>query len=148
MDVAKSASGKINQNFSYFANCSQIRKIIMTRSKHSGFTLIEMMVTAAIIAILAAIALPSYQNSVRKSRRADAETNLLQDVQFMEKIYSENNTYMPSSANPTLPILISPTSGTKYYDITISASTATTYSLRATPVARTKHCTGIVSAAA
>lgn len=113
----------------------------MKHKEGRGFTLIELMITVAIVAILSAIALPSYLTSVQKSRRADAETILLQDAQFMEKTYTENNTYMPSAANPTLPNLVSPISGTKYYDITIAASTATSFTLRATPVAGTSQAT-------
>lgn len=55
-----------------------------------GFTLIEIMIVVVIIAILAAIAYPSYQESVRKSRRADARAVLLEAAQFMERRYTEN----------------------------------------------------------
>lgn len=55
-----------------------------------GFTLIELMIALAIVAIVAAIAYPSYQGSVRKSRRADARAVLLEAAQFMERRYTEN----------------------------------------------------------
>ena len=51
----------------------------------SGFTLIEVMIVVALIALLATIAMPSYQDSIRKSRRADAKAALVQLAQFMER---------------------------------------------------------------
>lgn len=47
------------------------------KKPESGFTLIELMITVAVIAILAAIALPSYQGHIRKSRRAEAQAHLM-----------------------------------------------------------------------
>lgn len=58
-----------------------------------GFTLIELMVVVAIVAIIAAIAIPSYQSQVRKSRRADATSNL-GDIQLrQERWRAERATY-------------------------------------------------------
>ena len=63
----------------------------LTLKKHSaGFTLIELMIVVAIIAIIAAVAFPSYQEHVRKTRRADAQTALLELSQFMERHYTAN----------------------------------------------------------
>jgi type IV pilus assembly protein PilE len=58
-----------------------------------GFTLIELMVTVAIIAIIAAIAVPAYQNQAQKTRRADAYTCLMDAAQRQEKFFYQNNTY-------------------------------------------------------
>jgi type IV pilus assembly protein PilE len=63
------------------------------RAVSGGFTLIELMIVLAVVAILAAIAYPSYQDSVRKSRRADAKAVLLEAAQWMERYYTLNNRY-------------------------------------------------------
>ena len=63
------------------------------RHRESGFTLIELMITVAIIAILAAIAYPSYTQYVRRAHRADAKTALLSNAQFLERNYTESNLY-------------------------------------------------------
>ncbi len=58
-----------------------------------GFTLIELMITVAILAIIVSIAYPSYQEQVRKSRRADGQSMLMQVMQAQERHYTENYTY-------------------------------------------------------
>jgi len=63
------------------------------KSHKKGFTLIELMIVIAIIGILAAIALPSYQDSVRKARRANAQANLVELASYMERTFTEANSY-------------------------------------------------------
>ena len=84
-----------------------------------GFTLIELMIAVAVVGILAAIAYPSYQEHVRKARRADAQTALLELAQFMERHYTANGRYLTTAgAAPVLPFDAAPKDGaTKYYNI-------------------------------
>jgi len=65
----------------------------MTRSRNRGFTLIEVMVVVAIVAILAAVAVPSYRDYVRRSQVQEA-TTFLSDYQIkMEQFYQDNRSY-------------------------------------------------------
>lgn len=106
----------------------------LAERRNQGFTLIEMMIVVALMGILAAIAYPSYQDSVRKTRRADAKAVLAELAQFMERTYTENNSFKPGGNNPALPHLESPIDGSqKHYDLSISASTSTSFTLQATP---------------
>ncbi|MGS5087411.1 type IV pilin protein [Hydrogenophaga sp. A37] len=63
------------------------------QGKHQGFTLIELMITVAVIAILTALALPSYQDYVLRGRLVDATTALSSLRARMEQYYQDNRTY-------------------------------------------------------
>ena len=106
--------------------------------KIGGFSLMELMIVVAIVAILGSIAYPSYLNQVTKSRRTDAQAVLMEAAQFMERFYTENNRYDQDTGGTAvaLPAQLQESprdGGTKSYDITVQASTASTYTLRATP---------------
>lgn len=103
-----------------------------------GFTLIELMIVVAIVAILSSVAYPSYIEYVRHGARAEAQVILLETAQFLERNYTEANKYDKDAAGTDiqLPFTVSPKSGTAKYTIGFSAIkpvTASTYKIEATP---------------
>ncbi len=110
----------------------------MQKNRQNGFTLIELMITVAIVGVLAGIAYPSYQDSMTKSRRADAKAALLELSVFMERLYTTTGCYTSGSCAtgtttaPTLPFLVTPKSGKANYDLTV-ATTPSTFTITATP---------------
>ena len=73
-----------------------------------GFTLVELMIVVAIIGIIAAIAYPTYQNHVQDTRRATAQSELMELAQFMERRYTSNYEYTEDGGDPDLPFDYSP----------------------------------------
>ncbi len=65
----------------------------MSKTKLAGFSLVELMIVVAIIGIIVAIAYPSYQDQVRKSKRTDGHSTILDVMARQERYFSENNTY-------------------------------------------------------
>jgi len=106
----------------------------MKGGNNRGFTLIEVMIVVAIIAVLAAIAVPNYSEQVRKSRRADAKVALAQTAQRLERCFVDNNTFVHHATDaPSCPQSHATNDG--YYTITVVA-TATTYSVTAQPTSK------------
>jgi type IV pilus assembly protein PilE len=106
-----------------------------------GFTLIELMIVVAVVAILAAIAYPSYTDSVKKGRRAQGRTAIVQMLQQQERYMTQHNVYSAVAAGNTTFTTYSGDNPTNpAYNLTAGLCTgATDYSdcvkVTATPVA-------------
>lgn len=75
------------------------------KNRTFGFTLIELMIVVAVVGILAAVAIPSYQDSVRKGKRAEGRAALTGLLQQQERYMTQMNTYLAftNSAGATTP---------------------------------------------
>jgi type IV pilus assembly protein PilE len=93
-----------------------------------GFTLIELMITVAIVAILASIALPAYNDYVTRSKFTEAHTHLSDLRVKMEQFFQDNRTY---AAGPCAPTGANATQ-IKYFDFSCDGTPdASTFTLQA-----------------
>jgi type IV pilus assembly protein PilE len=94
----------------------------------SGFTLLEMMIVVVVVAILAAVALPSYRDYITRSQLAEAYTNLADVATKLELYFQDNRTYAGACAAGTVaPLPNAP----KYFAFTCPTLTATQYTVQA-----------------
>ncbi|RKZ35398.1 MAG: general secretion pathway protein GspH [Gammaproteobacteria bacterium] len=107
----------------------------------AGFTLIELMIVVAIIGILAAIAVPAYQNYITESRRSVATADLSELGTRLERFFSDNNTYAGATVGTAAGVIYPswvPTDGpqaSSYYTLVITVQNANNYTVQAQPTA-------------
>ena len=113
---------------------SSVRPRLARGPSSRGFTLIELMIAVAVVAILAAIAFPSYALYMKKSRRGDAEATLMDIAQREAQYLIDARAYAPDVAtlNTTIPVSVS-----SYYNVVINApgGAPPTFAVTATPIA-------------
>lgn len=113
-----------------------------TTRRHRGFTLLELMIVVAIVAILAAVAVPTYNGYITRTRRAAATACLSEYANYMERYYTSNLSYYQDTGTPpvknVLPVLdcAAQSQTGPYYQYSFGANqpTAATYTIAAAPL--------------
>jgi len=96
----------------------------------NGYTLTELLIAMAIVAILAAIAIPAYSSYTRTANRTDATKTMSFDAQALERCYSQTFSYAGCAAAPAG----STSSPQSFYTVTIAVPTASSFVITATPI--------------
>src|SRR5437868_7019148 len=103
-------------------------------TRTQGFTLLELMIAVVVIGLLSAIAFPSYQEQVRRGKRAEGKSALLKAAQLQERIYITGDPAVPNSLatyadNTRLPVLFGLASGATLYSGENPALTTGAYTI-------------------
>lgn len=118
------------------ANQCRVSPRTFTAKSHrpaAGFTLIEMLVVLAIVAILSAVAYASYNESVWKTHRREGATCAVEAAQFMERFYTTNLRYNTDLAGVAAVLPALPCAAQANYAYTLVNLAPTTYTINATP---------------
>ncbi len=108
------------------------------RSGARGFTLIEVLIAVVVVGVLGMVALPTFLDAIRKSRRAEAISTLATLQQAQERFRSNNATYADNDVL-TSSLQVNTTTASGYYTIAITAASATGYTATATGVTGTSQ---------
>jgi len=114
---------------------------MMSNRRQVGFTLIELMIVVAVIAILASIAVPSYIEHVRKTRRAAAAACMLEGVQYMERYYTTNLRYVTAAGGAAAPAIPAcATDVSRFYTVEVESASDSAFRIKATPKQTDSKC--------
>ena len=107
------------------------------REGQGGFTLLELMIAIVVVAVLASIAYPTYQTSVRKGKRGQAKSDVLAAAQIMERCFTQQNSYLlcwggDNTIDPPYNQSVNGTDVT--YTIALPVVAQGAYTITATPV--------------
>jgi type IV pilus assembly protein PilE len=109
-------------------------------NKQHGITLVELMIVVVIVGIITAIAVPSYSNHVRKSRRNMAAGCLQENAQYLERWYTSNMTYVGAGATACEAEL------EPFYTVTLNVTGPRDFTVQAAPQgAQAKDICGTLS---
>jgi type IV pilus assembly protein PilE len=112
--------------------------------KLGGFTLIELMIAVAVIAILVSVAYPSYQDHLRKGRRAAAQSFMMEVANKQQQYLLDARQYALGAGAVTTLGLAAPPEVSNFYTITVDPAVATTpptYNILGTPKVGTAQAT-------
>ena len=102
----------------------------MRRVRQSGFTLIELMITTAIVAILAAVAYPSYTRYIVRSNRTAAQAQMMDIANREQQFLLANRAYATKAALEASGYSVPTNVSTRYsYDITVGTSAVPSYTI-------------------
>ncbi len=115
------------------------RRRITAMRKPAGFTLVELVITVAVLGILAAIALPSYQSYVKRANRSSAQSLMLDLANREQQYLLDNRAFLGGGASAVTTLLPSgvPSEVSNFYTVTITATAGPppTFLVTATPKA-------------
>lgn len=113
--------------------------MIAPKSRIGGFSLIELMIVVVIVGVLTMVAWPSYQDHVKKGKRAEGQAALLQAAQALERFMTTNNTYTTDLTAAGYRAYSGQSPTASAYTLTVAAAgggtIATTFRVIATPAA-------------
>ena len=113
----------------------EIHQLTRSHNRSRGFSLIELLITVAIIGMLVAIAIPMYSDYVTRSRRADGQAKLMQVAQELKRCYTQYSKYNDNSCSVVSSGTVNEPSDQRFYVISASggALTESNFTLTATP---------------